>query len=332
MIAPATTSVYSDYSAIAALAECPRRYYYAVERGFVPKGESIHLHTGRVLHAGLHELYATGWDVEEAVRVIHDEWGSVRAPAERAHLTAGHCEIILRNYADDRKGDALQPLRLRRTDLVDDHIVSFEPSVDDDGYIVFAETPIAVKLSDTLVYAGLIDLPASLHGELYIVDHKTTGQWVTERWARKYARSYQLKGYVAILEKLLGRRVAGIYVNGIYTGKEAADDKSKWSKRTSSRSRMFGPFVYSPAEIDEVQSWATGWIHTRDVYSVLAASLDARGLDPALAWPQNDRACDFCAFEPICGASPAAREAVIRMKYKERVLTGVLASGADSDD
>lgn len=326
-----TSAPVHDYSATAMLAECARRYFYAVVQGLVPNHQSIALHTGRVLHAGLHEFYATG-DVEEAVRVIHEEWGSVRAPAERSYLSAGHCEIIIRNYVEDRTRSVFEPLRIHKDEIDLTHVVSFTPSVDDEGYVVFAETPIAVTLPSSLQYAGLLDLPATVHGDIYIVDHKTTGRWLTENWAQKYARSYQLKGYVTILERILGKRVAGIFVNGIYTGKQAADPKAAWSKRTSYRNRLFGPYVFSPAELEDHENWALAWAATRQRYLVDQKITESAGKDPALAWPQNDRACDFCEFAPVCHGSPAARPSILASRYHKRDITGVLASGADSDD
>ena len=49
-------------------------------------------------------------------------------------------------------------------------------------------------------------------------------------------------------------------------------------------------------------------------------------------FPQNDKACQFCEFKSICHTTPPLREGKIRQEFVTRELTGVLASGADSDD
>lgn len=321
------TATYPDYSTISTYAECMRKGYYAHELQLVPKGGmGIAIHAGRAIHAGLHELYIGEWDVEEAVRAMRSAWGSVLPPPERAYLTVGYAEIILRNYAEDRARESFTPIRVKPDELNHSVIKHFDPSVDDEGYIVFAETPMAIEIAPGFTWSGLIDLPVESHTQLYIVDHKTTGQWLTERWAAQYARSYQLKGYARMVERLLDRPVAGVYINGVYTGAGADVPKAKWSTRTSVRNGLFGPYVFAPEQLDEVQVWATG-----HAAHVAACRDDAHGLaDPALAWPQNDRACDFCQFSDICHSPPATREAQLRMRFTRRELTGILASGADS--
>ena len=333
-VAPAPTpTLYADYSAIAELAECPRRAYYSQELELVPKEPSIALHAGRVLHAALNEFYASGRDVEAAVEAVHLTWGTVTPPPDRAYLTAGHCEVIMRNYAEDRSKEAFEPLKLPYSDLKHDNIASFSASVDDDGYVVFGETPMAVRLSPHLNYGMLIDLPVSQHGLIYIVDHKTTGQWVGEAWARQYARSMQLKGYARGLELATGLKVAGVYINGIYTGKEAADEKAKWSKRKSRRNALFGPYIFQEHELDGVAPWVREWLKTAGHYRTTGRLKEKLGTGTiASAWPKNDRACDYCPFAKLCWESPVMREATLKRFYEHRPRTGILASGADTDD
>jgi hypothetical protein len=139
-----------------------------------------------------------------------------------------------------------------------------------------------------------------------------------------------MRGYVAILRDLTGLPFDRVYINGLYTGKEAADEPSKWDKRSTSRSRLFGPFIYSKQHLEETKGWAKGWLR-------LAAQMRSEAEEVGeAAWPQNDKSCfkygDECPYYALCRRSPHVREAVISQQYTTRTLTGILASGADSDD
>lgn len=316
-----------DYSALSLLAECPRKYELKIVRGLTPfTDESPYLRAGSAIHAGIDALYTLGWDPDVAADAVRAVWGDyVTPPTHRAaHLTAGFCEIVVRNYADDRNQDAITPLRLRLTDLLIDHLgPAHAVEADDEGFVRMVETALSVTWPNGAIYGGKIDLPCTVGGAHAIIDHKTSSRWITENWAHSYAYSHQLRNYVAMMRLLTGLPFDRAYVNGIYTGREAADDLGKWKSRTSSRSALFGPYIYTPQMLQESQEWASTWLKTADFYT-------EHGV-----WPQNDRSCmkygSPCEFYEICRRSPHVRDAIIRGEYTQRTLTGVLASGADSD-
>jgi hypothetical protein len=320
----------ADYSYISALAHCGRFAYYRHERGLTNGDQSVYLVAGSALHAGIDHLYTQNWDIEGALDALRASWGDYVTPATiRANwLTLGHCEIILQNYAEDRFGEDIVPIRLRMEDINHDAVVEPAFQVDPDGFVSLVETPLSVHWPDaggaTIPYAGKIDLPSIVAGTSAIVDHKTSSQWITEKWAEQYAMSHQFRGYKAILEILTGQKFDRVYINGIYTGKEAADDPSKWKKRTSVRSALFGPYIYSKQHLEETREWVENWLKTAEFYRELNW------------WPQNDRVCfKFgrpCEYYDLCKRAPHIRESAIKQEYKIRQLTGILASGADSND
>lgn len=326
MIAPARPLV-ADYSFISQVAECPRKAYYAYERGLQSDEKSIALHLGSVLHIGVDWLHTHDWDIDGALTACADAWGDFTLPPthKHAYATLGHVEVILRNYIDDRRGvDDVAPVRLAPSSINSDLLPEgFDLITDADGFIRLVETPLGIKWG-TISYAGKIDFPNMTGGSYALWDHKTTRTWLSEYWAQKYANSHQMRGYIAILRALTGLPFDRVYINGIYTGKEAADDDSKWAKRTTGRSRLFGPFVYSEQMLDETREWATYWLGLAEQFRADAY------------WPQNDKSCwkygDACQFYDLCARSPHIRESIVQAKYTVRTLTGVLASGADSDD
>lgn len=313
-----------DYSYISTISQCGRLAYYKYELGLTAHADqSPYLLMGKALHAGLDWLYTHDWDVEGACAVAAEKWGNYRIPEthKAKHLTAGHAQIILRNYAEDRAGDAIRPIRFRPDQL---NIDTDSLHLYEDGTVRLVETPLSIALTSAEQYGGLIDLPAEVNGIPAVIDHKSTGAWVGDAWARKYAMSHQLRGYVLIMRELTGLKINRAYVNGIYTGKEAADDLSAWKKRSSARSRLFGPFLYSEQHLEETRQWAMNWLRVRELYRT-------EGF-----WPQNDRACvsfaGGCEFYDVCRTSPHVRAAILKRDFTRRELTGVLASGADSDD
>lgn len=328
----------ADYSYISSVAHCARYAYYKYERGLTSSDdESVYLVAGNALHAAIDTLYSNGWQVEGAITALRESWGDYVTPSTiRANwLTRGHCEIIVRNYADDRIADrSFTPIRLHVDDLNASAIAEYAFATDNDGYIRLIESPLAVNWSG-LRYAGKIDWLGYVNGEPTLIDRKSSGQWLTETWAQSYATSHQFRGYKAIIELLTGIEISKVYVDGIYTGKEAADPIEHWrggvspldgkkkTARTSVRSGLFGPYTYSPQLVDETREWAETWLAAADFFR------------ERNHWPQNDRNCfkwgRECEYLSLCKRSPHMREAIIQQKFHARELTGILASGADSE-
>lgn len=67
-----------------------------------------------------------------------------------------------------------------------------------------------------VIYTGRIDLPISLEGRLYILDHKTTGLMGPSFFDRMMMAT-QMRGYCWAFRELTGQMPAGYVVNGIRT-------------------------------------------------------------------------------------------------------------------
>lgn len=330
-IAAEKAPLIADYSYVSAVANCPRYGYYAFERGLTSPYPSLALHLGSAIHIGLDWLYTHDWDIEGAIAAALTAWGDFSVPETNKHsyATHGHLECILRNYADDRRFDPVAPIRLRPEDLNQDRLADASFSVDAEGFVKLIESPLSVRFGD-LIYGGKIDLPNMTSGEYSLWDNKSSRSWISEHWAQKYAYSHQMRGYLMLLRELTSLPFDRIYINGIYTGKEASDEDTKWTKRTTKRSGLFGPFIYSDQHLAETRSWARRWLKLVDIFRADAL------LDGEDAWPQNDKSCfqygEPCTYYALCKTSPHIRESIIKSSYVKRSFTGVLASGADSED
>lgn len=142
----------------------------------------------------------------------------------------------------------------------------------------------------------------SLEG-LYITDnhtvtHNTTSSYLSEYWSRKHSVSNKLRGYQAMMNKLLGVRTQGGIINGIYVGKYALNPDSTATK--------FDRYIFdfTSEHIDEALRNQKEWIGVEQYWR-------EKGY-----WPQvaNDQ-CSNCDFRTICTASPLFRSSVIETDY-----------------
>lgn len=320
----------ADYSFLSTAADCLRRHQLTYEEGWVPRETAMPLIAGSAIHAGVDRLLTSGKGaVDQAVEEALKHYdGVVIPPASKfAYLTPGHIEVIVRNYADMQLGAVdLKPIRISVDDLRGEYLEYLDINAQEDGYLRIAETPLAVKWWDDtktehIVYAGKLDWPTTISGYDYIVDHKCTSQSLSQWWADRYAFSHQLRGYVAILQILTGRKFAGAFVNAIHMGPNATRPPSEWAKLKGEPFRLFGPYNYGDAMLAETRDWAKRWLRIIDEHRKLGG-----------AWPQNDKSCGFCSFKEVCRANPKVRPMILAKDFVKRPITGVLASGADTDD
>lgn len=316
----------ADYSYLSTFADCARKGYLRYRRNLTPKDDSAPLHAGSCLHAALEHLHQSEFSegsLSEAVDILHDRWGSFKTPpmSKHGYLTAGHCEIVLRNYFDDwQRREVSKPLKLHHETLNLEACALPELIVDEHGYLSLAETPLAARWND-IVYGGLIDLPNQQGEFIYVDDFKCTTQWPTEFWAAQYGNSFQLKGYVAIMRLLTGLPIAGARIRGVYMGEKAADSAAEWAKRKSERSAIFGPYIFSDDQLEGTYEWARDQLRLISWY------------DENEVWPMNDRSCvgkGRCEFYDVCHAkNTPMRESEIRKSFTIKTPSGLLASGAD---
>ena len=291
----------ADWSYLHDLEWCPRLFQYRHELGYRPNEPSWRMITGSAVHAGLRVLYTKGFEaVAEAMEAARAVWNGVPFPgptSDWGFMGPGHSAVVVQNYAEDRKADPWEVINLA-----------------DHGIVV--ERPV---VSDALGYGGIPDLAVEIEGLYYIVDHKSTAEWVTTWWAAKHRISHQFKGYALLLQGRLGVQFSGAILNGVYMGAKAGEPISAWAKRTSVRSGWFGPFTFDQSLLAETEEW------------VRQRKAEIQWRREAQSWPQHTYDCGSCEFLQVCERPPVARAALLRKNFVVRERYGVLASGADAD-
>jgi PD-(D/E)XK nuclease superfamily protein len=302
------------------LADCPRRGQYSLENRAVPLDESHAMRAGTALHAGLAVLYSGGGD-ELALQTVLDTWG--QAPEWRlppghkySHLHSGHLEVIFKNYLEWKtKHDSFRPLVVTREELDLTDVLAAIWLVTPDGKVVLGESKLVMRFSiETLdglvnfIYAGRPDLPIEMGGVTYILDHKSTNAYLSSYYFDQYRFSNQLRGYGAMISKILKRTISGALINGIYMGERASLSEFKGEKFA-----RFGPMSFMPAHLNEAIKNQYYWRKSLDFWK-------SQGYFPQ----HTGKLCSGCSFADLCNASPSSRPHVLATQYgisKKEFLT-----------
>lgn len=291
-----------SYSRLATLHGCRRKYYYRYVLGLRSPRDATRALAGKALHAGLDILYRRGYDaIEDAHRAVIATMEGHVAAAGFEYLTAEHLMGLLVQYVQrwPEDDDAFRPLRLRPSDL-GSALVAFEGETDAEGYMVFAESPMQVRLDDGNIYTLVIDLVVDTPDGIFVVDHKATAGYLGDRFSSKFVLSPQPRAYVLATQALLGE-CAGAIINGIHMGPNA--------NKAESRAVRFDryTFDYNDGELREALEW---------LRVTQALAQQEEGDERALlesAWPINPDAYHAeCDYLPLCEVSAAMRPA--RMK------------------
>ena len=291
-------------------AKCPRHALYAIKYAIEPPSESYILTAGRALHAGLETWYVTG-DRELALHELGHTWGKGRdwrlPPGhEQSHLHLGHLEVVFKNYVDwARKRDKFKPLVVSLEELDMTDVVAAVWKLTPDNKVVLAESKLVMRFvvaGDEFLYSGRPDLPVQHSGRIYAFDHKCrTGakSWLSDYWAEQFRHSNQLRGYCAMLSKLLpGTKMSGAIINGVYAGERATESTTKATKFA-----RYGPYNYAPAVQMEAIENQYYWLTMLSVWEEMGY------------WPQNTgEPCKYCGYSGLCEASPRSRRGLLGNK------------------
>ena len=313
-----------SYSYMSLYRNCERAFYHRYRQGIGLRGGSPpYLTTGSALHAGTDSLWMDGWDLEVAEHALLTEWGDYVTPrnSDLGYMTEGHALNILRCYYEREPFKGIEPIKLLFDDLNFSVLEKINATVNERGELYMNEVPLGVRLpfnGEELRFTAKVDFPAMGATGPTIIDRKCKVGWLNE-WsiAKSIGVNHQLRLYTYIMRELTGMPFDTGMIEGIYIGEYATDDEAKWAKRKSVPFKMFGPFIFSDAELEETLRWASQTqadIARRDE---MQAELESEY--PELAWPQNDKGgCGSCEFKDLCDLPDFARPAAVRQGYEER--------------
>lgn len=304
-----------DASTLQKIADCPRKHEERVEKNLTKPGTSPKMQAGIAIHAGLEFYYAhanRGQEAEDhAIQICESEWAKAdinRALMEKSevHLNGPNLAQVMRNYFthwNRTVTDIFAPISgLHLSDLRLDQVLAARFRLTDSEEIILGESNLVMTFTvegEQLVLAGKPDLPVTKQdGSVWSMDHKTTSSYLSDWWARSYEVSNKDRGYMAMLEALLDKRVRGTVINGIYIGEYALSPTSKAVKF-----HRF-PFDFSADHVKEALKNQWAWKKTADFYRQLGY------------WPQG---CSYggCAMPDLCRLDPDTREEVRRTDYMQ---------------
>lgn len=297
-----------SYSRLSALHRCRRFYYHRYVQRLQRQGSATRPLAGKAGHAALDVLYRKGYDaIDDAHRALIAAYGDhVPSDPKLQYLTDTHLMGVVVQYVQRWPEDDVdfQPLRLRPQDVSPAALVSFEGELDDEGYMIMAETPMQVRLASGQVVTVVIDLVVrNSAGELWVVDHKWSTGYLGGGMTNRHVVSHQLRLYVLAVQALLGS-CAGAIVNAVYMGEQANNARSN-----ALRFDRY-PYDYTEGQLQETLEWAqrTGdWAVSEEAIF---------GADESM-WLQNDQAhCSECDYLPLCEVSPAMRTNRINALYQ----------------
>jgi hypothetical protein len=293
---PGTNLQYAwDSTSLGSLKRCKRLYKYEMIDGWRAKEESIHLRFGIEYHHALQtyeEQKAKGADHEEALRAtVYDlicrisDWDP--DTTVKAALTKNP-ETLLRTviwYLDAHEDDEVKTLIWK----------DGTPAVEQSFRFELSWGPKAVRnerghiLPDQpYILCGHLDKIVVYQGQRFVMDHKTTGGWLSANYFDRYEPDNQMTLYALASKVVLDQDhpVRGVIIDAA---------RIEATKSTFAR----GVTYRTPDQLAE-------WIVDLKHHLAEAERCAEEGY-----WPHNDTACDKyggCKFREICSKSPKVRE------------------------
>lgn len=281
--------VYWDSTMLGTLKECPARFHYQHLLGYQPRGLSIHLFFGQLLHSGLEQ-----YDHARAEGQSHDA----------ATLTMVHWALAA---SGSRDADGLflpwtpdpenpNSSIKNRVTLIRSLIWTVEDHKDSPlETVILQNGKPAVELSfrfpafdvggEAITLCGHLDKLVKYESSIYVKDWKTTKGALNSLFFNQFTPNNQMSLYTIAGKVILDKPIAGVLIGGIQIGVNFT--------RSASR-----PIPRPPAVLTEWLADAQWWI--------------ARAREFAIEghWPLNDKSCGNyggCPFQRVCAVSPSAR-------------------------
>lgn len=293
-----------DATSIHLAETCLRKYYYRIIEGWTRPEKSVHLLFGGWYAKALEHYYkyrAEGKDSAEALRevvretliatwevhIIHagdeDEW--VFADTIDRKMPGQVHEIEGRPWQSDHNAKTRETLIRSIIWYVDQfedeaihvvHLANGKPAV---------ELSFTIEANDDLVLCGHIDRVVQYNNDYYIMDQKTTGSTINQRYFDQFNPHTQMSLYTLAGQIIYDMPVKGVIIDAAQIAVGFTRFERGFTFRTKS-------------QLDE---WIKGAMYYID---------RVREAHETGHWPMNTNACgDYggCEFRQICSRSPEHR-------------------------
>lgn len=298
-----------DYTALSSLLECEQEWDYRYRQHLTRPAVEVSPHFGTAVHAGVRALF-DGAPKEVVADAVAASWGDFVAPEKKAHLNLSYAQQVVEMYGevyglgnahDDRVARPDGQEALDKSKMRDE--LSGQPSAQ-------VALPFSLVLNERYLeqpersLCGIVDrvVRSKQDGQLYVMDLKTTGLYLSSAWFEQWRHSLQAAIYLDLVDHMFPDEehevVAGFWVDAIHL------DRRGYPKREDFM--RVGPFPYS-AELRAELRLLVGWLVNR-----------AKGLEesPERAL-KNPRSCfrfnALCPFFTFCTLDPSDRADAVKM-------------------
>lgn len=298
-----TLQLVVDQTSLGEFKLCPRRYYYRVVMGYVPRRPSHHLQFGLWMHEG-REVYeqtkAAGADHEDALRhaIRHTmtvTWNKETGRAwdsgsrEKNRLTLLQTLVwYLDSFGRD---DPAKTIILKNGKPAIEMSFKFVPK---DFYT--GEEFTSAITGEPIHFSGHLDRVIELGGAYYIGDLKTTGATsLGDSYFSQFNPDNQVSFYTYAGKWVLQdeREIAGVII-------DAAQIRVNFTRFE----RQIIPRT-NPQIVEWLED-TKHWLHLMGVYA------------ERNRWPMNDKSCHYyggCPYRPVCSRTPGARQNWLEADY-----------------
>lgn len=284
-----------DATSLSLLKVCPRKYYYTMIEGWRPKGDSIHLRFGILVHSGL-ELYdkrrCEGMDHDEALDFVVDyllkQTWEVREDYEGPWETGDpnkNRDNLLRSviwYLEHYKDDPAKTLIL----------ANGKPAVE----LSFKfETPHLDPTGSPYLYCGHMDRMVDYDGNLFVMDRKTTKNTPGSYYFNQFNPDTQMSGYTLAGKVVFDVPISGVIIDAI----QVAVGFTNFARGFTQR---------SDGLLSEWLDNTGDWFKLQQRYA------------ETNVWPMNEASCNNyggCPFRDVCSKDPSVREIFLNSAFEK---------------
>lgn len=269
-----------DFTSLDALARCEQEWSYHYQQHLASPTPDASAHFGMAVHAGVRALFddlpaGTYEDEKDALFAVSEAWADGCANAKKPYLTLKYAHEVVKMYAT-------QHMPNKQFELVmNEH------------YLAFPE-----RYLD-----GIVDrvVRSKADEQLYVMDLKTTGLYLSQAWFEQWRHSLQAAIYLDLVEhELEAPLVAGFWADAIHVDRRGYPKPEDFMR--------VGPFLYSDSLRQELR-----FVVSELVRQAQELDRKASGRVPI----KNPRSCfrfnQLCSFFRYCTTDKADRADAVAM-------------------
>ena len=300
-----------DSTSLGYLKTCPRLYQLTILEGWSHKSESVHLRFGGEYASALeffNHRRAEGASYDDAMRLTigHtleriEDWIVDESSKAGKYKNPSTLISLLVDYLDHFRDDPCQTYI--KSDGVPAVELSFRfeldwgPEYRRREYIdELGSDAEIIDNSQPYLLCGHLDRVVTFNDQLFVMDQKTTGTTLGDRYFDQYEPNNQMTLYTLAGQVILDAPVKGVIIDAAQI---LLEKPNRFARGFTYRTR------------DQLDEWLLDlrfWLNIAESF----AESDY--------WPLNDTSCDKfggCKFRGICSKSPEVRDQFLRADFNQ---------------